>query len=407
MLPSLCPNALFFTGAVVLPDKILRDGAVLCRDGRIQAVGRSSDITVPRGAIIIDVEDGYISPGFVDLHVHGGDGADFMDATEESVRKVISSHARHGTTTLFPTSTTGSREQIEAMLGACRDVRDSWVPESGARIAGVHYYGPYFAPEKVGCHSPKGCRAPDPSEYLHAFGLDIIKIATCAAELPGAEDFYREASRRGYFVTCGHSNSTWEEMQRGFELGLRHVDHFWCVMSTVDSLKARFGTPMRAGMEQFVLANWEMSTEVIADGCHLSPTLLAFAYRMKGPRRLCLVTDSSRAMDMPPGDYRFGSQEDGPIFRSDGEVGFVPDEGRRRLASSIAGMDRMVRNMQAATGASVESVIRMASLTPAERAGIANDVGSLAQNKFADVLILSRELRVQRVFVAGVEAPIP
>jgi N-acetylglucosamine-6-phosphate deacetylase len=187
-------------------------------------------------------------------------------------------------------------------------------------------------------------------------------------------------------------------MKRAFDAGVRHVDHFWSAMSSVASLRARFGTPMQASMEQFVLAHEEMSTEVIADGQHLSAELLEFAFRMKGISRLLLVTDSNRAMDMPPGSYRFGSEEDGPWIESDGKVGFVPGHG---LASSVMGMDAMVRTMARQTSARLPDVIRMASLTPAERIGMADETGSLAVGKWADLVILNARLEVEQVFVRG------
>lgn len=394
---------LFQNVQAVLEDRVIDNAQVVVDGDRIVDVGSAGEVDAPADAAEVDGCGGYLAPGFVDLHVHGGDGADFMDGTPDAVRTAAGCHTRHGTTTIFPTTTTGSPEQITAMLTAAREVHDAWQPEQGGRIGGVHFYGPYFAPDKAGCHSEAGCRAPDPDEYNAAFDLGIVKIATCAAELPGAEAFYAECARRGYFITCGHSNSDWAEMARGYAAGMRHVDHFWCVMSSVASLRDRFGTPMRAGMEQFVLAHEEMSTEVIADGCHLSAELLDFAYRMKGVRRLCLVTDASRAVDMPPGRYRFGPQTDGEWFESDGQVGFDPEQGPQKLASSAAGMDRMVRTMAASTSAPLHDVIRMASLTPAERVGISDEVGSLAVGKRADLVLLSPELHAQRVFVAGVE----
>jgi N-acetylglucosamine-6-phosphate deacetylase len=189
-------------------------------------------------------------------------------------------------------------------------------------------------------------------------------------------------------------------MARAFRAGMRHVDHFWCAMSSVPSIRERCGTPMQGSMEQFVLMHSEMSTEVIADGCHLAPELLEFALRMKGCERLCLVTDANRALGMPPGQYRFGPQSDGEWFTSDGRVGFQPGRG---LASSIVGMETMVRNMQAMTGASVAKAVRMGSLTPAERTGVSAEVGSLEVGKRADVLVLSRNLDVERVFIGGAE----
>jgi N-acetylglucosamine-6-phosphate deacetylase len=387
-------STICFHGAVVLPDRILQDANVVCEGGRIVSVGKRR----PRG--IPGVEGALISPGYIDLHVHGGNGADYMDGTPDAVRVANRAHLQRGTTTIFPTTTTGSTAELEGMLTACEEVQNQWSVEDGARIAGVHYYGPYFAANKVGCHSVEGRRDPDEAEYERFLAMGLIRIATCAAELPGAEAFYRAARRRRCLVTCGHSDATWSEMAQAYKAGMRHVDHFWCAMSSVSSLRARYGTPMQASMEQFVLAHREMSTEVIADGCHLSAELLNFAYQMKGADRLCLVTDANRALGMPPGRYRFGPQETGSWFESDGKVGFVPGQG---LASSVVALDTMVRTMKKSTSASLHEVIRMASLTPAERAGIAKEAGSLEVGKRADVLVLNRQLQVKRVYVGGSE----
>ena len=194
------------------------------------------------------------------------------------------------------------------MIESCENVQQGWRPRQGARIAGCHFYGPYFAADKVGVHPPAGRRDPVRAEYEHFLSKPIVKIATCAAELPGASTSTVLRGRAGCLVTCGHSNADWRELEIAFANGMRHVDHFWCAMSSVASLRARFGTPMRAGMEQFVIAKPDMSTEVIADGVHLSDELLRFAFDVIGPRRTCLVTDANRALDAPPGPYRFGSE---------------------------------------------------------------------------------------------------
>ena len=286
------------------------------------------------------------------------------------------------------------------MIDACLEVREGWQPgPDGARVAGVHLYGPYFAEEKLGCHPAEGRRDPDPAEYEALLDLGVVRIATCAAELPGAAPFYRAAAARGCLVTCGHSNASWAEMAAGFEAGLRHVDHFWCAMSSIASVRERFGFPMQGSMAEFVIANPEMSTEVIADLEHLAPDLLEFAYRVKGPDRLCIVSDASRALDMPSGEYVFGPLDAGEPFTSDGRVG----RAGGTLASSVTGQDRMVRNILVSTTASLPEAVRMASLTPARLVGIADDVGSLAPGKWADVQVLGRELEVERVFLAGAE----
>jgi N-acetylglucosamine-6-phosphate deacetylase len=175
-------------------------------------------------------------------------------------------------------------------------------------------------------------------------------------------------------------------------------------MSNVPSVRARLGTPMQGSMEQFVLMNRDMSTEVIADGEHLSPELLEFAHRMIGPERLLLVTDSNRGLDMPVGRYKFGHYETGTDFDHDGKVGRALNGG---LASSSMGMDHMVRVMKAGTTAPLWDVVRMASLTPARRTGIAGETGSLETGKRADVLVLSPKLKVRQVLVGGVCLPLP
>ena len=389
---------LFVNGRVVLPDRVLEDGVVECVEGRITRVGRAGR-KVATGTEVVDAGGGFIAPGFIDIHVHGGEGADFMDGTVAAVVTACRAHARHGTTTIFPTTTTGSRAQIEAMLSACAEARRAGVTATGARLGGVHLYGPYFAADKAGCHAVEGCRAPVAAEYQGYLKGGLVRVATCAAELPGAAAFYRAARKRRCLVTCGHSNASWGEMEAAFKAGMRHVDHFWCAMSSVPSVRARLGVPMQGSMAEFVLARAEMSTEVIADGCHLAPELLEFAYRMKGAARLLLVTDSNRALDLPPGRYRFGAESEGSWFESDGKVGWAPNGS---LASSIMGMDHMVRTMLKSTSASLTEVVRMASLTPAERVGMAGHIGSLEVGKAADVLVLSPRLKVRRVFVGGV-----
>jgi len=388
----------FYNATVVLPDALLKNACVTVRGNRIESIGRKLRSVADTESI--DCKGAYLAPGFIDIHVHGGDGADFMDGTVDAVKAAIGAHTRHGTTTIFPTTTTGTHAQIKAMLSACKSVQKSWTAADGARIAGVHFYGPYFAPNKTGCHRKDSRRDPDAREYMAAFKTGIVKVATCAAELRGAEAFFKAARKAKCFVTCGHSDASWPEMQVAYDAGMRHVDHFWCAMSTVPSVRARFGSPMRGSMAEFTIFQREMSTEVIADGSHLAPELLEYAYRMKGAERLLLVTDSSRALDMPPGKYRFGPKTTGEWLVSDGKVGFQPGHG---LASTVLGMDVMVRTMATQTSAGVVGAVRMASLTPAERTGIAKKTGSIAPGKRADLVLLSKDLTVRRVFIDGRE----
>lgn len=386
---------LFRNGVIVLPDRPV-EGQVEVRDGLISAVDPSP---VPRGADqVIDLHGAYLVPGYVDIHVHGGADADFMDCTEAAFRTVCRAHARHGTTSLLPTTTVARHEQHLAFLEVCRRlIRE---PADGARILGAHFYGPYFAPEACGCHPTEAARPPVRAEFEQYLAFaDAIVTATVAPELPGAEEFVRACRERGIRCNAGHSHATFAQMEAALSWGVRHVDHLFCAMSDRARLRQSQTYPMRGGVMEATLFFDELTTEVIADGKHLNPELLRLAYKVKGPDRLALVTDCNRALDMPDGDYIFGPLEGGePIRRHDG-VGIMPDG--KSLASGVMGMDQCVRTFHRATGVPLAEVVRMATLTPARIAGRDQEIGSIAPGKRADLLVLDRSLEVKQVYLAG------
>jgi N-acetylglucosamine-6-phosphate deacetylase len=386
---------------LILPDRLVPDGALDIAQGRLRAVGTRAELPSWSGATL-DAYGQYIAPGYVELHVHGGDKADFMDGTAEAFETVIRAHTRHGVTSIVPTSTVAHHEQTMSFLEHTRAFqRRGADPAHGlARTLGAHLYGPYFAEEKVGCHPKLPARPPTPREFEQYLGFsDALLTATCAPELPGAADFYRAAAAKGIRLNAGHSNATWTEMAAAYALGVRHVDHFYCAMSSVQSLRERCGTPMQASMMEFVLDTDDMTTEVIADGQHLSPELLRFVLKWKGVARTALVTDCSRALDQPAGIYTFGPLDGGESFYNDGSVGRMPDSSN--LASSVRGMDFMVRHMHATVGVELPTAVRMATLTPATILGKEGEIGSLEEGKRADLLVLDANLAVQAVFIDG------
>ena len=207
--PPKNTRTLCFQGDLILPDAILKSAFLVVEEGRIKAIEtqKPSWFHGP----IQEVKEGYVSPGFIDIHVHGGGGADYMDGTTEAVASQNLYHLRHGTTTIFPTTTTGSTAQFESgIVQACMAIRDSWSVRDGSYIGGIHFYGPYFAEAKVGCHSAEGREILFPKKSKHFFSLDVIRVATCAAELLGSEDFIGTPKRRMCLVTCGHSNASWD-----------------------------------------------------------------------------------------------------------------------------------------------------------------------------------------------------
>jgi len=388
-----------FRGNVILPDRALSDAAVRVEGGRIAEVGPV--VAGGAAANVIDVGDGYVAPGFVDLHVHGGGGTDFMDGTDAAFETALACHARHGTTSLAVTTTVARHDQIMTVLALARRFRQR-TDASGSRVLGAHFYGPYFRYEAKGAHPGAAIRPPVPEEYLQYLEYaDSLVTCTVAPELPGAKEFALACKERGVRTNVGHSWATFDQMAQAVEWGVRHIDHLFCAMSDKTRLRQFQMYPMQGGVLEATLFFDELTTEVIADGKHLSHDLLKLALKIKGPDRLALVTDCSRALDMPDGEYLIGPLDGGePIISRDG-VGMMPDG--KALGSSIRGMDHMVRTFMELTGRPLAEVVRMASLTPARIAGSEREIGSLEVGKRADILVLSRDLEVRRVFRDGVE----
>ncbi len=392
---------LVLLGDLILPNRLLKQGAVHVCDGRIAAVGPASEVLqqAPAQTPRVDAADRYLSPGFVDLHVHGGAGADFMDGDEGRFATALAAHARHGTTSLLPTSTAARHDQILAMLSLCRQF--AALPDGPrARVLGAHFYGPYFYKDARGCHPADPVRDPQPAEYEQYLEYaDAICTASIAPELPGAEAFARACLARGVRVGAGHTHATFAQMANAVAWGVRHVDHLYCAMSDKSKLRQRQAYPMQGGVLEATLYFDELTTEVIADGKHLTADLLLLAWKIKGPDRLALVTDCNRALDLPEGPYLFGPRDGGePFIHHDG-VGKMPDG--QALASSTRGMEHMVRTFAALTGRPLWETVRMASLTPARIAGRDSEIGSLETGKRADLLVLSRELEVEQVYIGG------
>ena len=386
----------FYNGEILSGDLYLRGGAVFTDSGRITAISK----VYPGGGgrEEIDLEGRLLVPGGIDLHVHGGAGADFMDGTEEAFRTVCRAHARHGTTALLATTTVARHDQHLKFLQVCRSLHEK--PTGGAMIAGAHFYGPYFGEQARGCHPAEALRPPVEAEYRAYLDFaDIIRTATVAPELPGAEAFVRACLAKGIRCNAGHSHATFDQIAEAVRYGIRHVDHLFCAMSDRARLRQTQTYPMRGGLMEATLFFDELTTEVIADGKHLAPELLRLALKIKGAKRLALVTDANRALDMPDGEYLFGSLDGGEPIRRVDDVGLTLDG--LALASGVLGMDTGVRKMMETTACSRLDAIRMASLTPARIAGLDADRGSIEIGKRADFVVLDWSDRVKEVYIGG------
>ena len=380
-------------GTVLTPIRALTGAEIAVENGKIVSVG-PRDAATDAGAEIFDVGGLWVVPGFIDMHVHGGGGYDFMDATVEAFHGAARMHALHGTTTLLPTSLASGDEALLDMIHAYQDaVRAPWV---GAAMPGLHLEGPYFSLAQAGAQAPDAITPPDPertARILKAAHGSILRWSS-APELPGSMEFAREMRKRGILLSIGHSDARESVVAEAIENGYTHLTHFYSGMSTIVREKSyRFPGIVESGY-----LYPELTVEIIADGCHLPASLLRLVYQSMGTRRVALVTDALRGAGMPEGESIIGSLKEGRRCIVEDGVAKLPD--RSAFAGSVATTDRLVRNMVQLAGAPLQDAVKMMSLTPARILGF-QDRGMLAVGYRADIVCLDAGLHAVKTFVGG------
>lgn len=373
----------------------LGDTAATAYGGAVGPAG--TDATGP-AVRIIDVAGRYISPGFVDLHLHGGGGADIMDGTVAALDTISSTHAAGGSTSIYPSTLTSSDADLHAALAAFRAAAVSarWSRPRGARIAGVHLEGPYFSDAQRGAQDQRYLRNPSPDHYtpiLDSFP-EIVRVSA-APELPGGAELGRELRRRGLLASVAHTDASFEQVVEAMEAGYSHITHLYSGMSGVRRARA-----MRvAGAVEAGLFFDSLTVEIIADGMHLPPSLLRLVFKCKGPGRIALVTDAMRAAGMPDGEYLMGSASDGQRMIVDEGVAWLPD--RSAFGGSVALANRLVRTMVEQAGVGMCDAVAMASATPARIIGAWNSIGSLDVGKRGDVAVFDDAVNIKHTIVGG------
>lgn len=381
-----------FNGKIITPFTIIPNGTVVIKDGKISEVtGGNIEIS---DAVEIDAQGNYISPGFIDIHVHGGGDYDFMDGTVEAFLKIAELHAKYGTTAMLPTTLTSEVEELYVTLDNYKKAKEQ--NKSGAQFLGIHLEGPYFSVNQRGAQDPRYIRNPDPKEYkeILAHSSDI-KRWSAAPELPGAIEFAHFMKSKGILVALGHTDALYEEALKGFENGFTLATHFYSCMSGV----TRKNALRYAGVIECGYLVDEMDVEVIADGIHCPPPLLKLIYKIKGTDHTALITDAMRGAGMPEGESILGSRHNGlKVIIEDG-VAKLPD--RTSFAGSVATTDRLVRTMVKKADIPVAEAVRMATATPARILGIEDKKGSLIKGKDADMLIFDEDIRIQTTIING------
>ncbi len=360
--------------------------------GRILTVG--DNVMQESGDRLIRADGGYLLPGFIDVHVHGGGGSDFMDGTPAAFEEASMAHLRHGTTTLLPTAMASSDAVLERFFEAYRAVRGK---ERLPRMPGVHLEGPYLSPDMAGAMQVRHLRIPDPEhlERILRMARHSILRWTIAPELPGACEMGRLLTRRGILPSAGHSNGYYEDLVRACDNGFASVTHLYSSMSTI----RRENGIRRAGMVEAALLLDTIYAEVIADGVHLPPELLRLVYKTKGAGRILAVTDSMRAACTDLKESVLGSMADGlRVVIADG-VAKLPDFSS--LAGSIATADRLLRVLHFKAGIPLQDAAQMLTSNPARLLRMENDIGLIAPGCRADLVMLDQDLLVQWVMKGG------
>ncbi len=377
-------------GRIFTPFREIPDGTVVARDGRVETVGPSSGTPVPGDAHVVDASGYAVVPGFVDIHVHGGNGADFMDASQEATDRACAFHARGGTTSVLATLRTAPVEEILRALEALR--RSAQQTRDGADIAGVHVEGPYFAPAEAGAQPAGAMKEPDPEEWDRLLSFsDIVRRMSVAPEVPRALELGRLLVQNGIVASIGHTAATIDDVVAAVEAGFTHVTHMYSSMSGLRRVQA-YRIP---GVIEATLLLDELTTEMIADGRHLPPSLIRLIIKAKGLDRLCVCTDAVRVAGFPEGEHTAAGRT---ILVEDG-VAKLPD--RSFFAGSIATMDRCLRTLVREVGLGLGDAVKLATINPARFMRIDGDRGSLAPGKRADLVLLDEGLSARMTVVGG------
>jgi N-acetylglucosamine-6-phosphate deacetylase len=376
---------MIFTNArLIFPDGT-RDGfEIETREGKIAAIRERVDT---RADGIVDLDGNYLSPGFVDLHLHGALGHDTMEASPEAFHAICNYHASGGTTSLLLTTTAAPLEHILHVLSEVRDCRSSI-----KQIVGVHVEGPFISKAKRGAQRPEFIRDPTPQAVEQLLEhIDLIRRITIAPELPGALEAIERFSACGVNVSGGHSDAWDEQACAAFERGMRSVTHTFNCMSSA----RRDGIYRKAGLLEFALSEPKITCELIADGHHVSTTLIKMLRRAKGVCGICLVTDATAGAGLPnDSKFSLGGLDcvvrDGVCLMADGSA----------LAGSASRMIDLVHTMVHDVGLSLHEAVAMATETPAQAVALETK-GRLEVGADADFVVMSPELEVLRTFSGG------
>ena len=371
-------------GKVILEDEIVLGKAVLFTD-KIEGIVDESEI--PADAEVIDAEGGYVSPGFIELHIHGYLSKDVCDASEESLRIISKGLLGNGVTGYLPTTMTVDMSVIKGALEACRAL----MPETrtpgfdGSEILGVHAEGPFISESKKGAQDPKYILKPD-ADFVKEYA-DVIRVITLAPEEDDADfsAIKRITTETDVVVSMGHTSADYDTAVAGVKAGVRHATHLFNAMTPL--------THRGPGVVGAALNSDEVSTELIVDTHHVNAALFDTVYKLKG-RKLCFITDCLPAGGLPEGEYTLGGAK--IIYKND--LCRLEDG---TIAGSVLKLNKGVWNVYTNSKIPLNECVNCASLNPATTLGIQDKKGSIKAGKDADLVILDNDFNVRKTIIGG------
>ena len=382
----------FYNGKVILGNTIAPEGTAVYTDGdRIIAVTKEEKPF----DVGHDAAGKYISPGFIDIHVHGGGGGDFMDCTVDAFLAAAELHAKFGTTVLLPTASSGVIEEYIGMFEVLDEANAK--NTKGAYMPGIHLEGPYFALAQAGAQNPEYITPPKPEDYnllLEKYGDKLARWSS-APELPGSKEFARACQDNGVVVAVGHSDADYDTVMEAYDWGYQLVTHLYSGCSTVHRKNAF----RISGVVEAAYMIDGMDVEIIADGCHLPASLLKYIVKFKGVDRISLITDALRGAGGPEGGtFIAGSLKNGyDVIIEDGVAKLMD---RTAFAGSISTTNRLVRNMMKLADCTLLDSVRMMTANPARMANL-KDRGAIREGNFADIIIFDEDINVSLTMVNG------
>jgi len=375
-------------GKVIADERIIKSD-ILIKDNKIVDTAFFGEI--PENCQIIDADNKYVSPGFIDIHLHGGGGYDFMDCTKEAFFEISKTHLFNGTTTLVPTAVSSTLKNILKLIQTYKDVADLC-----PNFYGIHLEGPYISKNQKGAHKEHLLHSPtvEETELLIKEGSGVIKRITAAPELDNMEYFAQKVLENGISLAVGHSDATSDIALNAFKYGFSHVTHLYSATPSV----RKINQVLKAGVVEAAYLDDNVSVELIADGKHAAVDALRLAVKIKGTDKVALVTDALRPAGTDVKESYLGEKvPENRIIIEDG-VAKLPD--RSFFAGSIATTGMLLERGVNHYGLTLTDTVKMLTQTPAKILGIKNK-GRIEKSYIADIVIFDENYEVHNVILNG------